>query len=44
MLLGDRGKQLLNSASKFMAKHGQQLNGGLIGLIALYVLYQGLSG
>ena len=41
---GKHGKKLLKSLSKFMAARGQQVSGGLIGVIALYVLYKGISG
>jgi len=44
MALGKRGQSLLKSANSFMSKHGQQVNGGLIGLIAIYVIYKGLAG
>jgi threonine/homoserine/homoserine lactone efflux protein len=41
---GKHGRKLLKSMSKFMAAHGQQVSGGLIGFIAIYVLYKGISG
>lgn len=44
MVSGKHGRKLLKSMSKFMAKRGQQVSGGLIGVIALYVLYKGISG
>lgn len=44
ILLGETGKRLLGVANTFMTKHGQQVSGGMIGAIALYVLFKGLSG
>lgn len=44
MLLGDKGRQLLGVANKLMTKHGQQITAVVIGLIALYELYKGISG
>jgi len=44
LITGEHGKKLLKSMSKFMAARGQQVSGGLIGVIALYVLYKGISG
>lgn len=44
LVSGKQGKKLLKSLSKFMAAHGQQVSGGLIGVIALYVLYKGVIG
>jgi threonine/homoserine/homoserine lactone efflux protein len=44
LLLGETGKRLLAIASKFMTKHGHEVSGGMVGLIALYVLYKGISG
>lgn len=43
MLLGKRGRQLLNTANKVMTKHGQQITAIVVGAIALYELYKGIS-
>lgn len=42
--LGKRGQRLLKVANTFMARHGQQVSASLIGAIALYVIYRGVSG
>lgn len=42
--LGKRGQKILDKLSGFMRKHGNQVSGAMIGMIALYVLYKGVSG
>lgn len=44
VMLGKHGQKLLASMDRFMARYGQQVSGGMIGVIALYVLYKGVSG
>lgn len=44
IIMGKSGQKLLAALSRFMAKYGQQVSGAMIGLIALYVLYKGISG
>ena len=44
LISGKYGRKVLKSMSKFMTKHGQQVSGGLLGAIAIYVLFKGLSG
>lgn len=43
-IMGKHGRKLLAAMSRFMDKYGQQVSGGMIGIIALYVLYKGISG
>lgn len=44
LALGKRGKYILALANALMTKHGQQISGGMVGLIGLYELYKGMSG
>lgn len=41
--LGKSGQKILDKLSVFMRKHGNQVSGSMIGVIAVYVLYRGLS-
>jgi hypothetical protein len=44
VLMGKKGKRALKSMGQFMTLHGQQVSGGLIGVIAFYELYKGVTG
>lgn len=44
VVMGKKSQKLLESLSLFMQKHGHQASSGLVGAIALYVLYKGIAG